>query len=200
MSPSARRWVIGIGALDVVLFVALIIALATQGPATTTPPAAQETSSPAVVATAGPTAEASTEPAPTEAVTEAATREVPAGALSVADFTLPSKNISCSLSLGEATCWIASASFTPPGPAANCQWYGQVVTLSVEGVALPCPDEQPRVGAEGITILEYGQSTAVGAWLCTSSDRGVECSSLDDGTGFTLARASLTTYGPGRIV
>lgn len=206
MKPSVRRWVIGIGVLDVILFIALIVLLATRGPGTAG--SSEAVDSPTTSATTATSALPPPEEGePTDSGTAEETapaetpvqRETPEGALTVADFTLPSRNISCSLTEAGATCWIAQATFTPP-PGDGCQWRGQVVTLDASGVHMPCPAEQPVAGEDGVTVLEYGQSTVVGPWLCTSSDRGLECSSLDDGTGFTLARASFNSYGPGRLV
>ncbi|PWD50143.1 hypothetical protein C8046_05140 [Serinibacter arcticus] len=96
------------------------------------------------------------------------------------------------------TCSIANAEFAPP-PGDACEWRGQVAVLGIDGVTMPCPDAAAQAAGDGVPVLEYGTSTTIGAWACTSSERGVECFSRADGTGFTLARAAFTSYGPGRL-
>lgn len=125
---------------------------------------------------------------------------MPEGALAVADFTLPSGNIGCSLTPDAGECWIRDFSYTPPVAGQECEWFGALVTFTAQGLVMPCPASQPGSNAAGAAVLEYGQSTAVGPWLCTSTRDGLECSSLADGTGFTIARAAFTSYGPGRLV
>lgn len=124
---------------------------------------------------------------------------VPVDAVVLTSFALPSRNIACTMSEQAVVCEIANATFTPPAGDA-CEWRGQVVVLDDDGVSMPCPQGAPGTAPEGTVVLEYGQTSAVGTWLCTSSERGVECSSRADGTGFTLARAGFSSYGPGRLL
>ncbi|GMA31900.1 hypothetical protein [Litorihabitans aurantiacus] len=207
MPASTRRWIIGLGAAVGVLALVLVVLLlqgsggdadaedastAVEEPAVPSSPPATDPSSPA---TSAPPVETSPAPEPEEPTDLAAP---PEGALDLASFALPSRNIACTLDESAVTCQIADAEFTPP-PGEDCEFRGQVVTLADDGVALPCPDGPAAAAGEEIPVLEYGQSTSVGRWACTSSESGVECSSLADGTRFTLARAALTTDGPGAI-
>ena len=187
MDAISKRWVIGLAALNVVLFVILAGLLLTNGP--------QESAQTSDGAASDPTT--AQEASPSESETEAELAPVPEGALEVPTFVLPSGNIACDLQDSGLSCTILNATFEPPAGDA-CQWRGQVVTLDASGVFMPCPDEQP-VATDGRTALDYGQSTAIGVWVCSSSEQGLECYSREDGTGFTLARSSFTSYGPGRL-
>ncbi|HCX85497.1 MAG TPA: hypothetical protein DHV14_10285 [Micrococcales bacterium] len=200
MSATMKRWLIGFAVLDVVLFATLLVLLVSQGPGGSDDADATATATSSSTPAAGATDGTDASPAPSADATASGTQEFtpPEGALALADFTLPSRNISCALTDEQADCWIAEATFTPPAGDA-CEWRGQLVVMTSDGVAMPCPDAAPGPGADGVAVLEYGQTTVVGPWMCTSSDSGLECSSLADGTGFTLARASFTSYGPGRL-
>lgn len=208
---SAVKVTLGVLAgVVVLLFVVLVWALLLRGPGGTGASGGEsstsETSASGEDATAtddGTATESespSQEPTPTTSEsTPAELAPVPDGALELTSFTLPSRNISCSMSESGVICEIGDSTFTPPaGPA--CDLRGKIVVLSDDGVELPCPETAPPGPDEGAAVLEYGQTSSVGTWLCTSSDRGVECSSRADGTGFTLARASFTSYGPGRLM
>lgn len=199
MSRRLRPWVIGIGALNVVLAIALVIVLASRGPggdATQAEDAPTPDTATSVQQT--PQGSESSEPESATPTPESAF-EVPEGALAIAEFTLPSGNIGCSLSESAGECWIKDFSYAPPGNAENCEWMGGVVVMTSQGLTMPCPDVAPGSSTTGAAVLEYGQSTAIGPWLCTSNQSGLECSSLADGTGFTMARATFTSYGPGRL-
>lgn len=202
MTQRTRSWIIALSALNaalvLVILVQLIIGAASDdgddgGPS---PSATSETQPTADVG-----GQEQSEPDGEEPV-ETMTPELaapPAGALELGAFTLPSKNIVCTLEEAAATCTIANATFTPPAGEA-CDFRGQLVQMTENGVAMPCPGEGAQPAGDDVTVLEYGQSATAGSWACTSSERGIDCFSLADGTGFTLARAAFTSYGPGRLL
>lgn len=204
MSRRMRRWVIGFGIVNVVLFLALVIVVLSRGPGGGGDTQQADPETPTAAESSASTAAPETETTPSAATesgepTPTATFEVPEGALDLAQFQLPSRNIGCSLTQDAAECWIVDFSFTPPA-GEDCQWRGSIITMTADGVAMPCPPSAPGNANDATPVLDYGLSTAVGQWLCTSTSSGLECSSLADGTGFTVARATFTSYGPGRLV
>lgn len=201
MDAISKRWVTGLAALNVVLFLVLASLLLTRGPGGSDEEASASASESSETAQT-PDGEAS-DPASTPQASDSPSEPepelapIPDGALELAAFVLPSGNISCDLQDSALACTILNATFEPPA-GDGCQWRGQIITLDSSGVFMPCPPQQP-VATEGLTALKYGESTAVGVWVCTSSEQGLECYSREDGTGFTLARSSFTSYGPGRL-
>ena len=201
MDAISKRWVIGLATLNVVLFLILAGLLLTRGPGGSEDEAsasASESSETAQTPDGGATDPASApQPSASQGEPEPELAPIPDGARDVAAFVLPSGNISCDLQDSALACTILNATFEPP-PGDGCEWRGQIVTLDAAGVFMPCPPQQPAA-TEGLPSLNYGESTAVGVWVCSSSEQGLECYSREDGTGFTLARSSFTSYGPGRL-
>lgn len=102
-------------------------------------------------------------------------------------FTMPSGNIACTVSVDGVTCTIATIRFEPPVVAGCTGQTGHVFVLNAEGVTVPCVDgAPPAVAGDDVTTLEYGSSTAVGDFTCTSATDGVTCTGAD-GVGFKLA-------------
>lgn len=206
MSQSIKTWLGVLAALVVALFIVLVWALLLRGPggvtgAATASSGASESSvssSPSPDGSKSTSEPTDSSPSPSTSPSDELS-PIPEGALVLSAFALPSRNISCSMGEDGVSCQIADASFTPPA-GDGCQWRGQVVLLDSGGVSMPCPEAAPAPAAEDVTVLEYGQTSSVGSWLCTSSERGIECTSRADGTGFTLARAAFTSYGPGRLM
>ncbi|PFG19940.1 hypothetical protein [Serinibacter salmoneus] len=202
MTPEVKRWIIALAVLDVVLLVAFAVILVAGGPATSererTPSTAASSAGEAgsQAQTDGATTQSpSAEPSGAQSPSYGA---APASALDLPQFQLPSGNIYCSLTEDSARCTIADRDYeTPPGQ--ECEWRGNVVVLAADGVTLPCPTSQPTTASAQMTVLEYGQAATVGPWVCESNQSGLDCFSLIDGTGFALARASLTSYGPGAL-
>lgn len=172
----SRPWLPFLVALDTVLVAAvLVLAVLLTRPGTTPPGEAAPGTSPAtaVLPTATPTPSATPTPGPPS-------------------FRLPSANIACDMTADGVTCTIASITFTPP-PVEGCTGtVGHVVTLDADGVAIPCvEDPPPGVAGPDVPVLFYGSSSQVGGYTCTSATNGVTCTDAD-GTGFRLARGSLT--------
>ncbi|TGO06009.1 hypothetical protein [Serinibacter arcticus] len=203
MTARTRGWIIGLAVLNGLLVIGLVVTLmlgaANDGDDATAAESGSGSGEPAPAldgATSAPPSASESASAETAETPELA--PPPEGALDAPAFALPSRNIACTLDEAAVTCTIADATFTPPA-GEDCEFRGQVVTLSADGVAMPCPDGQQAPAGDDVPTLEYGQSTTVGSWACTSTESGVECSSLADGTRFTLARASFTSEGAGAL-
>ncbi len=108
-------------------------------------------------------------------------------------FQLPSGNIACDMSAGGVTCTIASETFTPP-PVADCSGgsVGHTVVLDAHGVSVPCVRGAASRPAGQVPVLDYGGSSTVGPYTCTSATNGVTCTTAQ-GVGFRLARQELVT-------
>lgn len=203
MTARTRGWIIGLAVLNALLVVGLVVTLMLGAAGGDDDAGADATGSGSGEPAPALDGDTSAPPSASESASEEApaTPELaapPEGALDVPAFALPSRNIACTLDESAVTCTIADATFTPPA-GEDCEFRGRVVTLSDAGVAMPCPDEQPTAAGEEVPVLEYGQATTIGPWACTSTESGVDCSSLADGTRFTLARASFTSAGPGAL-
>ncbi|HEX7804745.1 MAG TPA: hypothetical protein VF413_01145 [Cellulomonas sp.] len=110
-------------------------------------------------------------------------------AQALASFALPSGNIACTMSDAGAKCTIASITFAPPTDAACTGTIGHVFEVGADGVRIPCVDgPAPGVAPAGTPQLEYGTSSTVGGYTCTSSTNGVRCVENATGRGFELAR------------
>lgn len=175
--------------VDVVLIVVLVALMVTA------PQAPQEAPTEDTTNPAAPTTTASQEDATTPSSTQAVT--VPEGALDLAEFTTPSGNIWCTLGDDAASCQIGDTSYQPPAVdgCGDNDLVGRVLTVTDDQAEFPCPDGDiagPPAGER--TVLEYEQVTAVGDFMCSSSETGVRCQSLVSGRGFTVARAGATTF------
>lgn len=181
---SLGRAAIALIVLDVVLIGVLVALLLTaQRPAG----GDGETAEPTTSAAATDPVETATDAAP--AVTP------PADALDVAGFALPSRNIWCAIGDAEATCEIGSITFTPPD-VEDCEGeVGHVLVVTEAEASLPCVSEPVAEEASAdLPNLEYGQTTAVGDFMCTADTDGVTCQSLVSGRGFTLASGGFTLF------
>lgn len=138
-----------------------------------------ETPPPPPADTTEPTSEASQEPTETsgEQVAEA--------------FTTPSGNISCTISNERARCSIASFDYDPPADKPeNCKVdpWGSVVVANADGAGFSCAEAPPSSGEA--QKLAYGQSLEAHGMRCTSNEDGVECTHMESGKGFKIARAA----------
>ncbi|PFG33620.1 hypothetical protein [Sanguibacter antarcticus] len=108
----------------------------------------------------------------------------------------PSGNIVCALSPSEVRCSIATLA-SAPAEVAGCDGSeGYVVTLTTEGVAVPCISDADLPGTADATVdvLDYGQNLTVNNFSCDSTESGMKCTDTSTGKGFTLARAGISTY------
>ena len=110
-------------------------------------------------------------------------------------FAMPSGNIACAMSVDGVTCTIASYSYAPPVVAGCTEVTGHVLVLNSDGVAFSCVSGPPPAAAgDDVPVLDYGKSTTVGEYTCTSATDGVQC--VDgSGKGFQLAHASWKEIG-----
>ena len=175
-APRPRQWLPFLVALDTVLVAAvLVVAMVVTRPAA---PAA-----PGTATSPGSTATGVAAPGPTP---------VPSASPGPPRFRLPSGNIACDMEVGGVTCTIASITFEPPAVQGCTGTVGHTVRLSPDGVAAPCVEgPRPGVAGQDVPVLFYGAATTVGDYTCTSATDGVTCTDAE-GTGFRLARASLT--------
>jgi hypothetical protein len=115
----------------------------------------------------------------------------PSASPGVPQFQLPSGNIACDMTTDNVTCTIADKTFTAP-PDAGCSGdAGHTIVLTANGVAVPCVQgPRPTAAATAVPTLNYGGTTTVGQYTCTSATNGVTCVN-GMGKGFRLARQSL---------
>jgi len=105
-------------------------------------------------------------------------------------FAMPSGNIACTMSVDGVTCTIASYTYAQPVVAGCTEVTGHVLVLNADGVAFSCVSgPPPAVAGDDVPVLDYGGSTTVGDYTCTSATDGVQCVD-ESGKGFQLARAS----------
>lgn len=211
MSTTVKTWLGVLAALVLALFVVFVWALLLRGPggvdgavsASPTPSESSEGMSASAEPEESATPDASVEPSPSPSVSASAElTPIPAGAIVLPSFAMPSGNIGCVIDDDGAACQIGDSTFTGPG-VPTCDTGGRLVLMDESGVAVECfagPEAPIFSDASGLPVLEYGQTSTVGPWLCTSSNSGLECTSRADGTGFRLSRALFTSYGPGRLM
>jgi len=138
-------------------------------------------------ATAGSTSTGSSAPG---AVVPSSAPSASTSPQALESFALPSGNIACTMSESGARCTIASITFTPPTDPACTGTLGHVFEVGADGVRIPCVDgPAPGVAAAGTPQLEYGTSSTVGGYTCSSSTNGVRCVEDATGRGFELARS-----------
>lgn len=114
----------------------------------------------------------------------------------VFQFSTPSRNIECSVGLGETSadimCTIHERSGPPamPQPMSCAGPWGHHFTLLERGpVQLVCGAPGPKNTAAYVEIAPYGETGQFGAITCLSQKTGLECRNAD-GHGFLLSRAT----------
>lgn len=188
LSPAVITLIV-VDAVLIVVLVVLMVNLAQR-----TPDVEQTAAITSSSASETPTEPESQEPSEDPASTQAAT--APDDAVSIAQFVAPSRNIWCTIDEVSATCQIGEISYSPP-PIADCgsDLAGHVLTVTEDGARYPCPSGDIAGAAPGDREeLGYGTTTAVGAFMCTSSQTGVACTHLGTGAGFSVARAGASLY------
>ncbi|SED80275.1 hypothetical protein [Ruania alba] len=193
----AQRGGLGPGAialivLDSLLIIALVVILVTW-PDSGTPDGSRSEDEATAAEEAAGDADSDASEESTEGETDAAEVEVPEDALDVADFVLPSGNIWCEITGDAATCVIESFGFSPPSIddcAAAESGYRWRVTA--DGATPVCGEAPNQPG--DLTELGYGEATAVGDFLCESTEDGAICRSISTGSGFQIARGGTRTF------
>lgn len=121
--------------------------------------------------------------------------DVPEGVLSEPAFATPSGNIWCDLTTDGATCTIGGHEYGVPDQPDCDEHTGRVLQVTESGASMPCVAQAPPTSApESHVELDYGESTMVGDFLCSSAETGVTCRSLVAGHGFELAYADYSIF------
>ncbi|MFV0251811.1 MAG: hypothetical protein ACK5H2_00550 [Beutenbergiaceae bacterium] len=188
MSQRIGRAEIALIVVDAVLVVILIALMVTRP--TDTDVTDEPTESPQ-------TAAAPLNPETGQSGTAGSTQAVtaPADALQITEFASPSGNIWCTIGAEAATCQIADMSYQPPtvNGCEDNELLGYIVQVSVDGPEYPCPTGNiSGPAATERTALEYGETSAVGDFMCQSSETGMTCTNLSTGARFSIARAGVT--------
>lgn len=104
-------------------------------------------------------------------------------------FASPTGNIVCDMTADGVTCTIANTSVEAPQiDGCTGAGTGHVITLTADGVDVPCTDQAPSAAGADVQVLQYGSSQQVGDYTCTSGSNGMSC--VDGaGTGFRIATA-----------
>ena len=107
-------------------------------------------------------------------------------------FSTPSGNIGCVMDPEYVRCDIRDRSWEPPAPPADCELdFGQGVELADEKRArLVCAGDT-TLGAE--ETLDYGETSRVGPYRCTSAAAGMNCQA-QSGHGFFLSKETYELY------
>lgn len=126
--------------------------------------------------------------------------EVPTSAPTAAStsyaFTSPSGNIACLMATEAAMCDIEETDWEVPDAVSSCvvgEAPGRLVFEVREDQGTLVCGEDP-LGRESVPALNFGDDHRVGAYVCTSSESGVECSNRETSHGFELSRATYRTY------
>lgn len=121
--------------------------------------------------------------------------EPPEGVRNEPAFVTPSGNIWCELSADSATCTIGGHEYDIPDQP-DCEGHvGRVIQVTGAEATMPCVGQSPPTSATAAHAeLDYGESTMVGDFLCSSEETGVTCRSMVDGHGFALAYADYSIF------
>jgi hypothetical protein len=152
-----------------------------QAPTTSDPSTPLESTPPST--TSGPTG-SSQSPRPPQT----ARRHLPNIIGGVPVFLTPSRNIGCAIGAGQARCDIAKHVYRDPPKPAGCHGdYGQSIAVTAHGIAsFLCVTDTVR--NPGAPVLDYGTSTVVGDFGCTSRQSGIRCYHLESDHGFWLSQ------------
>ena len=191
----AKRGAVGPAAitlivLDALLLVALVVIMVTW-PDTS---AAEDEPSPGTSTSATATSDAGGS-GEGEETTQADAVEVPDGAQDVAGFIMPSGNIWCELADESTQCVIESFNYSPPS-IEDCSEdvAGHVWAVNADEAGPTCPSDEVPEPSQELTELDYGEATAVGDFLCESTEEGVTCRSVSTGHGFEIAREGTRSF------
>jgi hypothetical protein len=108
-------------------------------------------------------------------------------------FQSPTRNISCDMSYGVASCQIDRFTFPPPRRPADCDldWTPTFQVADDEAIFGTCQgDAQPRSDA----VLPYGTATVVGKLACLSRRTGIDCWNTRTRHGFHVSRSAHHLY------
>ncbi len=105
-------------------------------------------------------------------------------------FLTPSRNIGCQISARLVRCDILEHTYGDPRKPADCAGdYGQSLAVDTQGIGqFVCVSD--TVVMRTAPVLQYGSSTSVGDFGCTSRQTGITCYNLLTEHGFELSQAS----------
>jgi hypothetical protein len=111
-------------------------------------------------------------------------------------FQAPSGNIACLISDEGARCDIGERSWKAPRPAGcpDAMDYGQGLTVADgdgPGTVVCAGDSTLDPSAP---VLEYGESTSVGDFTCSSEEDGVTCREDGDNRGFFISKQAYRLF------
>ena len=137
----------------------------------------------------------SPKPSASATTTEAVKYPVPAGAVKVDSFTMPSRNITCSFADDGVTCGIAESNWAEEGyPSCSGGKVG-VLKATKDSATQSCESSMPSGGE----TVAHGVAAAKGDYACRSTADGVTCWNTKSGKSFALARAGWMTGTNGEI-
>ena len=137
----------------------------------------------------------SPKPSASATTTEAVKYPVPAGAVKVDSFTMPSRNITCSFADDGVTSGIAESNWAEEGyPSCSGGQVG-VLKATKDSATQSCESSMPSGGE----TVAHGVAAAKGDYACRSTADGVTCWNTKSGKSFALARAGWMTGTNGEI-
>ena len=195
-SPHSFPWLKVLGAIAIVVVVALIAWFVMSDHGDDDRPAGASSSAAAEQTTAEQTQQPSKSPSasttPSASASPSKTIKAPApdGATEMDGFTAPSGNITCTLGTDSVTCTINKHDFVPQdGSCNNSSGSPYTASLGAQGAGTgSCGTPFSNSG----NTLNYGSSAKNDTFACTSSDSGIECWSQVSGQNFTLSRENAT--------
>jgi hypothetical protein len=108
-------------------------------------------------------------------------------------FAMPSRNISCEIAPGAATCLISQFSYATPVVPDCSGTVGNEVRLTADGAAWVCRGGgAPGLAPADVAVLDYGTSASAHGFTCDSARTGVTCRHEESGHSFSLARGGAT--------
>ena len=188
LSPGMTTFLVVDAILVLTFLVLLVMSITATGDGT-----ADASGTPSGTQSGTPSVQAAAEP---ETTPEESAPAEPETTEAVAQFQLPSGNISCSMTDTSVECTILSFSYTAPELPPDCAGtVGNVLTVTAaDGAGMPCVEAPPGPPVAGTPVLEYGQASKVGEMTCQSSPNGVYCQHDPTGKGFSVAKAGYRLF------
>ena len=107
-------------------------------------------------------------------------------------FSSPTGNIGCSMADDGVRCDVRERSWSPPPKPGNCQLdWGQGVSVGSGEAGYVCAGDTTLGGTQ---VLQYGESSEVGGFVCESSEAGMRCENTGTGHGFDVSRSAVELF------
>lgn len=131
-------------------------------------------------------------PGPASTPTDGATTAPPAEPAPAIQFSSPSGNIGCYLTVEVARCDIEEREWEPTATPPSCTAiWGQGLVVAAGEAQLTCA-RSSVLGPE--QQLAYGRSISAGTFACSSSEAGMRCENTATGKGFSVSRKTFTVF------